>query len=90
VDEKERHERGMARRRKVLGNAWVVGTPVPPLALSGVVEQDARIATSVDWSPAAGLTLGITAGDARVRALGHVADHDASGFYGATRCRLRW
>jgi 4-carboxymuconolactone decarboxylase len=23
MDEKERHERGMARRRKVLGNAWV-------------------------------------------------------------------
>ena len=23
MDEKERHERGMARRRKILGNAWV-------------------------------------------------------------------
>lgn len=23
MDEKERHERGMAQRRKVLGNAWV-------------------------------------------------------------------
>ena len=23
MDEKERHERGMAKRRKVLGNAWV-------------------------------------------------------------------
>ena len=23
MDDKERHERGMAKRRKVLGNAWV-------------------------------------------------------------------
>jgi len=84
-------EGALARRGKaVLGDAWVVGTPVPPLALSGVVEQDARIAAAVDWSPAAGLTLGVTAGDARVRARDHVADHDASGFYGAMRCRVRW
>jgi hypothetical protein len=81
----------LARRgQAVLGDSWVVGSPVPPLALSGVVEQDGRIAAAVDWSPAAGLALGITAGEARVRALGHVADLDASGFYGTTRCSLRW
>ena len=64
------------------------GYPLGPL--SGVVEQDARIAASVDWSPAAGLALGLTAGEARVRALGHVTGRDASGFYGSTRCGVRW
>ena len=84
-------EGALARRGEaVLGDFYVPGTPVPALALSGVVEQDARVAASVDWSPAEGLTLGLTAGDARVRAPGHVADRDARGFYGATRCRVRW
>ncbi len=84
-------EGALARRGEaVLGDFHVPGSPVPPLALSGVVEQDARIAASVDWSPAAGLTLGLTAGDARVRAPGHVEGGDASGFFGATRCRVRW
>ena len=78
------------RGEAVLGDFYVLDTPAPPLALSGVVEQDARGAASVDWSPAAGLTLGLTAGGARLRAPGHVADREASGFYGATRCRVRW
>jgi hypothetical protein len=84
-------EGALARRGEaVLGDAWIIGTPVPPLALSGVVEQDARIAATVDWSPAAGLTLGLTAGDARVRARDHEVGRDASGFCGAVRCRVRW
>jgi hypothetical protein len=73
-----------------LGDSYVLDSPRPPLALSGVVEQDARVAASVDWSPAGGLMLGLTAGDARVLAPDHVAGRRASGFYGATRCRVRW
>jgi hypothetical protein len=84
-------EGALARRGEaVLGDYHLPGSPVPSMALSGVVEQDARVAASVDWSPAAGLTLGLTLGDARVRAADHAAGHDASGVYGATRCRLRW
>ena len=84
-------EGALARRGEaVLGDSFLPGSPVPPLVLSGVVEQDARVAAAVDWSPAAGLTLGLTAGDARVRAVAHVPGRDASGFYGATRCRVRW
>ena len=84
-------EGALARRGEaVLGDFYLPGSPVPSVALSGVVEQDTRVATSVDWSPAAGLTLGLTFGDARVRAAGHVAGHDVSGVYGATRCGVRW
>jgi hypothetical protein len=81
----------LARRGEaVLGDFFLPDSPVPSLALSGVVEQDARVATVVDWSPAAGLTLGFTAGNARLRAVDHVADRDARGFYVATRCRVNW
>jgi hypothetical protein len=84
-------EGALARRGEaVLGDYYVIGSPVPSMALSGVVEQDARLAASVDWSPAAGLTLGLTAGEARVRASGHEAGRNVSGFYGATRCCVRW
>jgi hypothetical protein len=73
-----------------LGDAYVLDSPRPPLALSGVVEQDTRVAASVDWSPTAGLTLGLTAGDARLRAPDHVVGRNASGFFGGVRGRLRW
>jgi hypothetical protein len=73
-----------------LGDYYILDSPRPPLSLSGVVEQNARVAASVDWSPAAGLTLGLTVGEAHVRALSHVGGGDASGFYVATRCRIRW
>jgi hypothetical protein len=73
-----------------LGDSYVLGSPVPPLALSGVVDRDARATASVDWSPAAGLSLGGTAGYASVRSLDHVAGRDGRGAYGATRCSVRW
>jgi hypothetical protein len=81
----------LARRGEaVLGDYYVPDSPVPSLALSGVVEQDARGTAAVDWSPAEGLTLGLSAGHASVRAPEHVAGRRASGFFGATRCRMRW
>jgi hypothetical protein len=47
-------EGALARRGEaLLGDFYVLGKSAPPLALSGVVEQDARVAASVDWSPAA-------------------------------------
>lgn len=73
-----------------LGDYYVLESPLPPLALSGVVDRDARLAVSVDWSPAAGLSLGLTTGYAGVRALDHVAGRDSRGAYGATRCILSW
>lgn len=73
-----------------LGDFYVPGTPVPRLILTGLLEQDLRAGASVDWSPAAGLSLGATAGFARVRALGHVFGNDDSGPYGSTRCTVRW
>ena len=83
-------EGALARRGEaVLGDFHLPGSPVPPMALSGVVEQDARVAASVDWSPAAGLTLGLTVGE-RACARRPRGGPDASGFYGATRCRVRW
>ncbi len=78
------------RGEAVLGDFHLPGSPVPSMALSGVVERDTRVAASVDWSPAVGLSLGLTAGTARVRALEHRAGDDVSGFYGATRFRVRW
>ena len=73
-----------------LGDFYVLESPRPPLALSGVVDRDSRIALSADWSPASGLSLGLTSGYAQVRALDHVAGHDPRGAYGATRFQLRW
>jgi len=73
-----------------LGDFYVLQSPRPPLALSGVVDRDVRIALSVDWSPAAGLSLGLTSGYARVSAPDHVAGRDSRGPYGATRFTLCW
>jgi hypothetical protein len=73
-----------------LGDFYVLGSPRPPLALSGIVERDTRIALSADWSPASGLSLGLTSGYARVRDLDHVAGRDSRGAYGATRFRVLW
>jgi hypothetical protein len=73
-----------------LGDFYVLGSPVPPLALSGVIDRDARMAVSLDWSPAAGLAVGGTAGYASVRSLDHVQGHDSRGAFGATRCSVRW
>lgn len=73
-----------------LGDYYVLGSPLPPLALSGVVDRDARVAVSLDWSPAAGLGLGGTGGYASVRSLDHVPGRDSRGLFGATRCSLRW
>ena len=73
-----------------LGDFYVLESPVPPLTLSGTVERDARGAVSADWSPAAGLTLGVSVGTARVSSLDHVSGRDRRGVIGATRCELRW
>lgn len=74
-----------------LGEFYVPGSgAVDNLPLSGVVDADARGAVTFDYAPAPGLSAGVTAGYARVTALAHVAGHDASGAYGATRFTLRW
>jgi hypothetical protein len=73
-----------------LGDFYVIGSPVPPLSLSGVVDRDARVSLSTDWSPAAGLLVGATAGIADVRSLDHVSGHDVRRAWGATRFTLRW
>lgn len=74
-----------------LGQYYVPGSgAVNNLVLSGVLDQDARAAGTLDYSPAAGLQLGATAGWARVKALAHVFGNDESGAYGETRVTLRW
>ncbi|MFN8589574.1 MAG: capsule assembly Wzi family protein [Candidatus Eisenbacteria bacterium] len=74
-----------------LGDAYTPGTPVPNnLVLSGVPERDARAALTADWSPAPGLAAGVTAGWARVTALGHAEGADESAPFGSTRFTLRW
>jgi hypothetical protein len=60
------------------------------LALTGIVDADARGAVTADWSPAGGLAAGVTAGWSRVTALDHVAGNDRSGGWLETRCTLRW
>lgn len=74
-----------------LGEAYTPGTPVPDnLVLQGVLDRDLRAALAVDYSPSPALSLGLSAGYARVDGLGHAAARAASGPYGATRVLLRW
>lgn len=60
------------------------------LKLTGVVDQDARGAARVDWSPAPGWSLGLTVGYATLIARAHVVGADESGPCGSTRATLRW
>jgi hypothetical protein len=74
-----------------LGDFYVPGSgAVDNLPLSGVVERDARGALSADYSPAPGLSLGVTAGHAAIDHRAHVRGAGASGLYGSTRATLRW
>ena len=60
------------------------------LVLTGVLDVDARDAATMDWSPAPGLGVGLTAGLASVTALDHVPGANRSGAYGSTRLGVRW
>ena len=74
-----------------LGDAYEPGTPfVDRLVLTGVIDSDTRAAATADWSPAPGLVAGVTAGWARVTALGHAKGADESAPFGSTRLTLRW
>jgi hypothetical protein len=74
-----------------LGQFYLPGSGrVNNLVLTGVLDQDARGAVAADWSPSPSLHLGITAGFASVKALGHEIGRDESGPYGSTRGTIRW
>jgi hypothetical protein len=74
-----------------LGDYYTPGSGhVNNLVLTGVLDVDAREAATVDWSPAPGLVAGVTAGYAKVTALGHVYGADESAPFGSTRFTLRW
>lgn len=81
-------------RRKgesTIGDAYEPGTPFEDrLVLTGVLDEDTRAALTADWSPAPGLTAGVTAGWAQVTALGHAKGADESAPFAATRFTLRW
>ncbi len=74
-----------------LGDAYVPGTAFDDrLIVSGVIDADARVAATADWSPAPGLAAGVTVGWAQVTSLGHAKGADESAPFGSTRFTLRW
>jgi hypothetical protein len=74
-----------------LGDFYVPGSgAVNNMVLTGVLDVDARAGVTADWSPAPGLSAGLTAGWARVTALSHVRGADESAPYGSTRLTMRW
>ncbi len=74
-----------------LGDYYVPGSGhVNNLILTGVLDVDARLAATADFSPAPGLLAGVTGGYARVTARGHMYGDDRTGVYGSTRFTLTW
>ncbi len=74
-----------------LGDFFVPGSgQTNNLVLSGILDQDTRGAFTADWSPSPALQLGVTAGFAQVKGLGHVDGRDESGAWGSSRCTVRW
>jgi hypothetical protein len=74
-----------------IGDYYVPGSgAVNNLVLTGVLDADARGGTTIDWSPAPGLSLGVTGGWASIKGPNHVFGATADGAYGQTRGTLRW